>query len=98
MAQVIWSPDALADLESLLNYIAEDAPLTAERFAAKVVQRVDQLILHPLSGGYISEDATKTYRELFQGNYRIIYRVDGQTVFIVAVRHASRLLDGDDLN
>jgi hypothetical protein len=51
----------------------------------------------PLSGGFVLEDASRTYRELIQGNYRIVYRSDGKTVYIVTVRHAAPLLRAEDL-
>lgn len=49
--------------------------------------------MFPHSGGYIAEDSRKIYREIIQGNYRVIYRVSGDDVLIVAVYHAARLLD-----
>jgi len=75
MASIIWAPSALDDLDDLLRYIAADAPVTARPFAQKVVARVEQLVDHPDSGGWLPEDEARTYRELLQGNYRIIYRV-----------------------
>jgi plasmid stabilization system protein ParE len=65
----------------------------------RLLARVEQLADHPQSGGWLPEDDTKTYRQLLQGNYRIIYRVanDG-AVYIVAVHHAARLLDPGELS
>jgi toxin ParE1/3/4 len=93
MAKIIWSPKALADLESVLDYISRNAPATARRFGAKLLARVDSLEAHPLLGGFIAEDETHTYREILQGNYRVIYRFDGQAAYVVAVHHAACLLD-----
>jgi toxin ParE1/3/4 len=97
MAQVIWTPKALGDLESLLNYIGEDAPAAARRFAQKLIARVEVLADHPLLGSYVAEDSSRTYREVRQGNYRILYRSDANSVYIVAIHHAARLLDADNL-
>jgi toxin ParE1/3/4 len=97
MAQVIWAPQALDDLEAIVNHIARDAPATARRFAQKIVRRIDQLALFPASGSYVLEDGSHTYREVLQGNYRIIYRVNAKRVVIVAVYHAARLLDPSEL-
>jgi plasmid stabilization system protein ParE len=44
------------------------------------------------------EDESRRYRELLQGSYRIISRATDETVFIVAVRHAARLLASEDFN
>jgi len=98
MARVIWAPKALDDLKDLLAYIANDAPVAARRFGEKVIARVEGLARHPLIGSYVLEDDTRTYREVRQGNYRILYRVDGETVYIVAIHHAARLLDAGDLD
>jgi toxin ParE1/3/4 len=97
MAQIIWTPKALEDLEYLLNYIAKDSPIAAQRFAHKLIDRVDVLNNQPLLGSYIAEDNTHTYRQVIQGNYRIIYRTDEKTIFILTVHHAARLLDSDNL-
>ncbi len=88
-------PSAIGDLEDLLKYISRDAPLTAKRFAQKIVKRVEQLQIHPLSGSWLPEDESQIYRQLLQGNYRIVYRFSAadSTVYIVAVHHAARLLD-----
>lgn len=97
MARVIWTERALQDLERVLDYIAADAPLAARRFAQRIIARTDSLSHTPRIGGFVEEDDTRTYRQLVQGNYRNIYRVDDDTVYIVAVHHAARLLDVDEL-
>jgi toxin ParE1/3/4 len=97
MAQVIWTPRAIDDFENLLTYIAKDAPAAAHRFAQKLIQRVELLADHPLMGSYVAEDFSRTYREVRQGNYRVLYRSDADTVYIVAVHHAARLLDAHDM-
>jgi hypothetical protein len=44
-----------------------------------------------------AEDQGRTFRELFQGNFRSICRATNEAVFIVTVRHAARLLAPDKL-
>jgi toxin ParE1/3/4 len=97
MAQIIWASKALYDLESLLAYIAKESSVAAGRFAEKIIHRVDLLAHHPCLGSYIAEDDTRTYRQIIQGNYRVIYRTDGNKVFVVAIHHAARLLESDNL-
>ncbi len=98
MARIIWAPKALDDLERLLAYIARDAPVAARRFMQKIIARVELLRDHPFSGSCVAEDESRRYREVRQGNYRILYRTDGKSVYVVAVHHAARLLDADDLD
>ncbi len=97
MAEIVWTPQSLDDLQRLLEYISVDSPITARRFAQRIVERVEQLTTHPLSGSVIPEDDEEVYRQLVQGKYRLIYRVDGDRVFIIAVYHAARLLQIDEL-
>ena len=98
MARLIWTERALADLEQLLAYIERDAPIAAKRFAQKIVARVESLQDNPLLGGFVLEDESHTYREILQGHYRLIYRVEGTTVYLIAIHHAARLLDTDSID
>jgi len=98
MARLIWAPKALEDLRALLEYIARDAPAAAARFGEKVVARAESIASNPLWGAWTPEDDSRTYREVHQGAYRLIYRVEGDAVYIVAVHHAARLLDIADLD
>lgn len=93
MAQIVWDPVALEHLDGIANWIAKDSPAAAHRLVQRIFKRMERLELFPLSGGFIAEDDRQIYREIIQGNYRVIYRVAGDTVFIVTVYHAARLLD-----
>jgi toxin ParE1/3/4 len=96
MARIVWTERALDDLENLLEYIARDAPITACRFAQQMLTRVEMLQDHPMLGGLVPEDETHTYREILQGSYRVIYRIKENTIYLVTIHHAARLLDFDD--
>jgi toxin ParE1/3/4 len=98
MVEIIWAPRALDDLEALIEYISRNAPVTARRFAQKLVNRVEILADHPHLVSLLPEDESDTYRELIQGNYRLIYRVEGHRVLIVAVHHGARLLHVEELD
>ena len=97
MARVIWAPRALSDLEALLEYIARDAPASARRFGEKILSRIELLAEFPESGSLVPEDETETYREVFQGSYRIIFRGEKDLVIIVAIHHGARLLNTNEL-
>lgn len=98
MAYVIWAPRAFADLENLLDYIARNEPATARRFGQKVLARIESLADFPDSGSFVPEDETLTYREVFQGPYRIIFRSSASQIVIVAIHHGARLLHVDELD
>jgi toxin ParE1/3/4 len=92
VARLIWTNQALDDFDALLEYISRDAPMAARRFGQKLFDKVELLQYNPLLGSFIQEDDSQTYREILQGNYRLIYRVDGDVVYLITIHHAARLL------
>ena len=98
MAKVIWTKQALEDFQKLLEYITTDAPVAARRLGQKLIDRIEMLERHPRLGAFLPEDDTQTYRQILQGNYRIIYRVEGDAVYLIAFYHAARLLNTDALD
>lgn len=72
MVKVIWTDFAIEDLKSIHDYIAQDSKAYASRFIEKIIQRVDQLEMHPKSGRIVPEFNLDTIRELIEGNYRIV--------------------------
>ncbi len=94
MARVIWSPQALEEIEDIRRFIARDAPRTAQRFVQRIFQAVDRLEHFPLAGGMVPELRRADLREIRLKKYRIIYRVcEQELVEIATVHHGSRLLD-----
>lgn len=83
MAQVIWTEPALDDLEAIAAYIALDKPDAAKGLVQRVVARVEQLALFPLSGGKPRELSGSPYRQLVINPLRIYYRVVGERIFVV---------------
>lgn len=99
MTQVIWSPRALFDLDAIEAYIAQDNTTAARRLVAKIVERAKRIEMFPESGGFVEEDESHRYRQVLQGNYRVIYRYEPTegAAYVVTVIHAARLLDPDSL-
>jgi len=96
VARVIWSPQALEDLSAIRDFIAADAPRTAQRFIQRIFESVERLKRHPLSGAVVPELRLKEFREILLKRYRIIYRVrSNEDVEIVTVYHGARILDLD---
>ena len=93
MARLIWTNQALNDFDALLEYIALNAPVAARRFGEQLIAKVELLQSAPLLGSFIAEDESLTYREILQGNYRLIYRVSEDVVYLMTIHHAARLLD-----
>jgi plasmid stabilization system protein ParE len=85
MAELIWTEPALNDLDAVADYIAVDKPTAARQFVHRVFSHVEQLKAHPESGSTPKELSGSRYQQIVEPPCRIIYRYDGQRVFVVLV-------------
>lgn len=93
--KVVWTLRAKYRLQQILEYIAEDQPVNAERWVNKLIDRGDSLQELPERGRMVPEYYDPEIREILEGAYRIIYRLHGQRVDILTVRHSSQLLPAE---
>jgi len=92
VTQIVWSPQALRDIESIRAYIAEDSPRVAELVVGRIIQAVERLRIFPESGRKVPERNDPEIREVIESPYRVVYRVRAGTVEIATVFRAPRLL------
>ncbi|MBI2761329.1 MAG: type II toxin-antitoxin system RelE/ParE family toxin [Chloroflexi bacterium] len=92
MAAVIWTAPALEDLDEICAHIADDSPRQAVLFAHRVFQSTERLGAFPKSGRVVPEFSQADVREIIFERYRIVYRIDGDSVRIEMVHHAARPL------
>jgi len=89
---ITWSPQVRDDLHAIAAYIAQDSP----RYAGAVINRIlaagRSLDTLPWRGRIVPELGLDDYREISVHEYRLIYRIVGRTVEIIAVIHGRRLL------
>lgn len=99
MAQVVWAPQALADLEAIGDFVARDAPRYAQMLTDGAFDAVDRLKLFPRSGREVPEIKDKSIREILYQGYRILYIVFGEEekeeVKILTVFHSSMPFGGE---
>jgi addiction module RelE/StbE family toxin len=91
--RVQWAEAAVRDLEELISYIAADSSLNAERILDKLEKRAQTLESTPVRGRVVPELAhfgIRNWRELIVKPYRIIYRIDEDTVNVLAVLDGRR--------
>jgi addiction module RelE/StbE family toxin len=93
VVEIIWTPFALEDLQSVYDYIAQDSPTYASCYIDKLIDRVDILIGYPKAGKIVPEFEDSSIRELIEGSYRIIYKISSDSeIAIIRVHHSARLL------
>jgi len=89
---VHWTETALADLKAIEAYIAERSQQRARSLVERVFERSGTLASFPQLGPAVPEYEDEAIREVFENPYRIIYRIEGNQIDIVAVIHAARKL------
>ena len=78
------------ELDNIYNYIQLDSKDRAEKFVNNILDEIENLILFPEKGRVIPELNLNHFRELIVNNYRILYRIEKETIFILAILHMSR--------
>jgi addiction module RelE/StbE family toxin len=85
---LVWKPLALNDRERIMDHIAQDNPQAALDLDALIEQKADTLIAHPAVGRVGRKRGT---RELVaHHHYIVIYRVQGEIVEILRVKHTAQ--------
>ncbi len=80
--RVVWTPEAKQDRIDVWDYIAADNPLAAASDAAA------RLAEHPMLGRSGKIPGT---RELIpHESYRLVYEINGETVWILTLVHTAR--------
>ncbi len=92
MVKIVWTTLALDDLKQIHDYISLDSKFYADRFVSKIISRVDQLEVFPNSGRVVPDVNQEHLRELIEGNYRIVYKINTDHIGIVRIHHSARLL------
>ena len=84
-----WKKAAGDDLAAIVDTIAADSPVAAERFLETILGRIESLERFPFSGG-VCPHYPKA-RQIVFGNYLVYYTVGRRDVVIRAVVHGARL-------
>ena len=82
-----WKPLAVEDRERIMAYIAEDNPVAAFELDEEIDAKVEQLVQRPEL--YRVGRKRGTREMVVRPNYLVIYRVQGDVVEILRVKHAA---------
>jgi len=98
MATVTWTQGALDDLRAIHDFIARDSARAAEALVERLLTATECLASFPESGRVVPEFPELGYRELIVSSYRVVYRLEGTTVWIIVVVHGRRRLGGESID
>ncbi|SRR5579885_2913492 len=92
-AALIWSGEALDEIDALAEFIARDSPHHAQRVVEGSFELGDKPREFPLAGRTVPELGDSQVRERFLYSYRLIYEIRADRIEVLAVLHGRRLLE-----
>jgi len=95
--EIEWSPLAIERVIEMAEYIALDKPNVAIQWAGDIFDSTEKLREHPKLGRIVPEIQEDEYRELIEGNYRIIYLIGTSKISVLTVRHGKQRLSIKEL-
>jgi toxin ParE1/3/4 len=84
-----YTPPALADLSSILDYIAEHSPRGAKRVHARLQSIIGLLEIHPHIGVRTDDPVIRRLTTL-PYPYLVFYEVTEAEIVVHAIRHTAR--------
>jgi len=91
--KVVWSDQALADLRAIKDYIARESPSAAKSVVSAIEEAADGLVDFPRAAPRMVPEFEDTdRRETFIHEYRLMYRIESDSIYILRVVHGRRLL------
>jgi toxin ParE1/3/4 len=94
--RVIWSSQAVEDVDAIAAYIARDSPSYAAAIVQKILQKTRSLKDNPSAGSMIPEFGESTLQEQQADSYRVIYQIQDEKIVIAAVIHSRSLLHQEE--
>jgi len=88
--RVEWSQQALWNLDGVLGHVSEVSPQGASSVARSALDLAESLSSLAERGRVVPEIGRPEIREVFVFRYRLMYRVEPETVTVIAFIHGSR--------
>ncbi len=80
---------AIEDLENIAKFIAIDSEYYAADFVKRIIAQVEKLENFPLLGRKVPEENNENLREIIYHNYRLVYKLDNDKLYISIISHGS---------
>ena len=94
--KVVYTDEALRDLDEILDYIASHYPTISASFEMRLRTVVARIGEFPESAQQVEERPGVRVVPLIRYPYKVFYRVASQAVEILYIHHASRLQPWED--
>lgn len=86
--RIVIEKDTLQELIQIKWYIEQDSEFYANKTINEINKRIYNLLLFPEMGKVINEK--RNMRQIIYKSYKILYRFNSNTIFILHIIHHSR--------
>jgi len=90
--KIRWTRRGIDSLESIVDHIAADSEYYAGQLTKGILHSLEILKDYPQLGRIVPEFNQPSIREFIYHNYRIIYKIEEQIIFVLLVSHGMRIL------
>ena len=101
MYKVKWTLSAVKDLDEIIDYIAQDSVQIALKQYQKIKESAQTLCSFPEKGRIIPELQNQNiykFRELIINPWRLMHKIDGNKVYVLALIDGRRNIEDILLN
>ena len=95
--KVVWTEQALRRLTEIQDFIARPNREAAARLVHRIAERGEGLSKFPEMGRMVPELPGTGLREIIEGRYRIVYRIQAKGIQIVTVFEGHRQFPAEDV-
>ncbi|OQY31153.1 MAG: hypothetical protein B6241_14760 [Spirochaetaceae bacterium 4572_59] len=64
MAEIVWTEQAITDIDQICDFISQDSPYYSELFAEQTISNIEKLKIFPGSGRKVPELNDENIREI----------------------------------
>ena len=86
--KIKWTSNAKEDLLNIVEYIKKDSLSAARKVYGQIKEKAQSSNFFPLKGRVVPElqkEGITIYRELIAQPWRIMYKIENDTVYIMAI-------------
>jgi plasmid stabilization system protein ParE len=91
--KIVWTMVAILNLQDIRAYISKYSIRSADNLINKLYNEAFVLERNPYMGRILVDVNDNSVRMLVSGNYKTVYRVTEDKIYILAVGHSARLLN-----
>ena len=95
--RIVWSPLSYERLENIYEFISDKDYVAAKNLINRIFERVESLTRYPERGRKVPEINRNEIREIFESEYRIIYKIEPKKILILTIRNFKQLLPKTDI-